>query len=318
MKAPQSNHNSMQTEETSLYSNLKDLVEFRFHVKQKKLNHQQDQIVAQTGSHLAVKKGRGMTFSEVRQYQPGDDIRHIDWKVTARIQKPHTKIFVEENERPTLLAIEQTPNLFFGSKKRLKTAQALNIAAILAWVSLSHNERVGGIGFNHLRQNWLSPKRNQQTVLSLLQQSIDLQAQINTPLAPDSQAWPEALNQLLKVNKPGNKVFLIGDMIQLAKYAKPQLQKLKTSSDITAIHIYDNLEKTLPELGWLSMTSSFASNKLVRLDSFREKTRQNYQDIYEEQWRNTAEVFVQLNIPLVQIGTHQEPLMSLIEARLLQ
>ena len=80
----------MQQIDKSLYSQLEDLVEFKLHVKQKKLNHQQDLIVAQTGSHLAIKKGRGMTFSEVRQYQPGDDIRHLDWKVTARTQKPHT------------------------------------------------------------------------------------------------------------------------------------------------------------------------------------------------------------------------------------
>jgi len=308
----------MQQVDKSLYSQLEDLVEFKLHVKQKKLNHQQDLIVAQTGSHLAIKKGRGMTFSEVRQYQPGDDIRHLDWKVTARTQKPHTKMFVEENERPTIIAIEQTPNLFFGSKVRLKVAQALNIGAILSWVSLTHNERIGGICFNHLRNSWISPKRNQQTVLSFLQQSIDLQAQISSPMAPDSQAWPEAMNQLLKANKPGNKVFLIGDMMQLAKYAKPQLFKLKTNADITAIHIYDELERKLPELGWLSMTSSFSSNKLVKLDSFRQKTRHTYEEIYESQWKKASQTFIQLNIPLIQIGTHEEPLMSLIENRLIQ
>jgi uncharacterized protein (DUF58 family) len=308
----------MSVEQDPLYSSLKDLVEFRFHVKQKKLNHQQDVIIPETGSHLAIKKGRGMTFSEVRQYQPGDDIRHIDWKVTARIQKPHTKMFVEENERPTVVVMEQTPNLFFGSKTRLKTAQVLNIGAVLSWVSLTHNERVGGICFNHRQHVWVAPKRDQHTVLNLLQQSVEQQSQVQTPKAPDTQAWPDALTQLIKVNKPGNKIFLIGDMMQLAKYAKPQLGKLKKNADITAIHIYDDLEKQLPSLGWLNMTTSFESNQIVKLDSFREKTRETYEQIYEDHWKQTKDSFIQLHIPIIQIGTHEEPLMSLIENRLLQ
>jgi len=306
------------TENTGLYSELKDLVAFRFHVKQKKLSHQQNTIATNSGNHLAVRKGRGMTFSEVRQYQPGDDVRYIDWRVTARTQKPHTKVFIEEHERPTLIVIEQTPNLFFGSQVRLKITQALNVAAILAWISLAHNERVGGISFNHTKNLWIPPKRNQQTILHLLQKSIDMQTQINRPTAPDTQAWVDTLQQLLKASKPGNKIFLVGDMIQLVKHASPLLKKLKKSTDITAIHIYDNLEKTLPKLGWLSMTKTFTSDKLVKLDSFRSKTRDAYHTLYQDQWQETQDVFSKLTIPLVEIGTHQEPLMSLIQHKLIK
>ncbi|WP_029408709.1 DUF58 domain-containing protein [Thiomicrorhabdus sp. Milos-T2] len=302
----------------SLYSELPDLVAFRFHVKQKKLNHQQNLLAANSGDHLAIRKGRGMTFSEVRQYQPGDDIRHIDWRVTARTQKTHTKVFVEEHERPTLLVTEQTPHLFFGSKVRLKTAQALNLSAVLAWVSLNHNERVGGITFNHLQTLWIPPRRSPKTVLHLLQKGIELQHQINRPMAPDTQAWVDTLTQLIKVNKPGNKVFLIGDMMQLVKHAAPQLHKLKHNTDITAIHIYDNLERELPKLGWLSMTQSFVGDKLIKLDSFRAKTRDSYSTLYKEQWHETQELFSKLKIPLVEIGTHQEPLMALIQHKLIQ
>lgn len=308
----------IQQEQESLYSELKELVAFRFHVKQKKLSHQQNTIATNSGNHLAVRKGRGMTFSEVRQYQPGDDIRYIDWRVTARTQKTHTKVFVEEHERPTVIVTEQTPHLFFGSQVRLKTAQALNISAILAWISLAHNERVGGICFNHLQNIWIPPKRNQQTVLQLLQKSIDMQSQISKPTAPDTKAWVDTLQQLLKVNKPGNKVFLVGDMIQLAQYASPLLRKLKKNTDVTAIHIYDNLEKNLPKFGWLSMTPSFTSDKLVKLDSFRAKTRDAYHSLYQEQWQDTQDVFSKLTIPLVEIGTHQEPLMSLVHHKLIQ
>lgn len=309
---------STQPNVATLYSQLSELVAFRLHVKQKKLSHQKKMLSAHSGDHLAIRKGRGMTFNEVRQYQAGDEIRHIDWRVTARTQKTHTKVFVEEHERPTLLVTEQTPHLFFGSQVRLKIAQALNISAILAWVSLHQNERVGGMGFNHIQNQWIPPKRNQQAVLHLLQKNIQLQQQISQPQIPNTQAWPDALQQLLKVNKPGNKVFLIGDMMQLAQYASPQLHKLKKHTDLTAIHIYDNLEKQLPKLGWLSMTTQLNSDKRLKLDSFRLKTRQAYQSIYEKQWQETQEIFSKLSIPLVEIGTHQEPLMSLIQHKLIQ
>ena len=303
---------------SNLYSDLKELVSFRFHVKQKKLKHQQNLLAHHSGEHTAMKKGRGMTFSEVRQYQPGDDIRHIDWRVTARTQKTHTKLFVEEHERPTILVTEQTPNLFFGSQVRLKAAQAMNISAVLAWVSLQQNERVGGLSFNHLSHSWVSPKRNQQTVLHYLQKSVDLQQQLSRPESPNNQAWPKNLQHLLKLNKPGNKVFLIGDMIQLADNAAAELLQLNKTADISAIHIYDPLEKQLPELGWLTMTPSFQSDKVLKLDSFRQQTRQAYSELYQQQWHNTQEQFSKLAIPLVDIGTHQEPIMALIQQQLLQ
>ncbi len=299
-----------------LCSQLQELVEFKFHVKQKKLNHQQDFIIAKTGQHLAVKKGRGTTFSEVRQYQAGDDIRHLDWKVTARTQKAHTKVFVEENERPTILAIEQTPDLFFGSNTRLKIAQALNIGAILGWVSLTHNERVGGLCFNHKIQPWISTKRDHKSFLQFLQQSIDLQNQITQPTY--SNSWPDALNRLIQNHSPDHKIFLIGDMIQLSQNAHAQIIQLKPNTDITAIHIYDVLEQHLPKLGWLSMTDAFTNDDVVKLDSLNSEIQQTYQQTYQNQWLETKSQFSQLNIPIFNIGTHEDPIMSLVKHRLIQ
>ena len=118
---------------SSLYTTLNQLVESRFHVKHHTLGSQQKVMQQVSGGHHSLRKGSGMTFSEVRQYQAGDDIRHIDWRVTARTQKAHTKVFTEEHERPVLIVAEQTPTLFFGSKVQLKAAQVLNVAALLGW-----------------------------------------------------------------------------------------------------------------------------------------------------------------------------------------
>lgn len=299
----------------TLYSQLDELTAWRFHVKQKKLVQQQKLLASSQGDHHAVRKGRGMTFSEVRQYQAGDDIRHIDWRVTARTQKAHTKVFVEEHERPTLILAEQSPALFFGSQVRLKTAQVLNIAAILGWVSLHQHERVGGVCFNAQQQIWLPPKKPQQNFLNFLQQSIGLQQQLQKPGVGQNGYWQQALQQLQKNLKPGSKVFLIGDMLQFDSNLFANLKQLKGHAEIVAIHVYDPLEKQVPELGWLNIQG--LQGQLMRLDSFRAKTRQNYQQLYVQQWQETRQAFNRIRIPLVEISNQDQPVKALMQAHVI-
>ncbi len=315
-KSPSAITELQNSSDAQLYSELIDLVELRYLLKQRKLNHQQHLLASNLGNHHATRKGHGMTFSEVRQYQPGDDIRHIDWRVTARTQKTHTKVFVEEHERPTFLITEQTPALFFGSKVRLKTAQAMNLAAALAWCSLNQNERVGGIGFNHQQTIWVSPKRSQKTVLNYLQQTLNLQQKLYRPAANQTHHWPKTLQQLAKTARPGAKIFLIGDMINMVQTAMPSLQTLKRHLDIVALHIADPLEKQLPELGWLSLTRTFGDDP-IHLDSFRHQTQKKYRQAYEMSWKRTKEKLNQQQIPLFEINNQQDVIAQLIAHRII-
>ncbi|NPA72456.1 MAG: DUF58 domain-containing protein [Gammaproteobacteria bacterium] len=302
----------------SLYSQLDDLIGYRFHVKQKKMTHQNGLVSSGSGGHQALRKGRGMIFSEVRPYQAGDDIRHIDWRVTARTQKTHTKVFIEEHERPTLLITEQTSALFFGTKTRLKTAQALNITAILSWVALAQNERVGGLTFNDTQHAWVAPKRSTQTLLHHLQQSISLQQHLTQPKKANPTHWQATLKQLTRVIKPGSKVFLVGDMMQLTQESFAYIQKLAKHNDMVAIHIYDSLEKSLPNQGWLSMTLSLASGSLFKINSGRATTREAYAQLYETQWQTAKERFTALKLPLIEIGCHQDPIASLLAHKVIR
>lgn len=301
----------------NLYSQLDELVAFRFHVKQKKLAHQNRLMSSSSGSHHALRKGRGMTFSEVRQYQPGDDIRHIDWRVTARTQKPHTKVFIEEHERPIILVTEQTPALFFGSQVRLKTNQALNISAILSWVALSQNERVGGLSFNHQHHQWVAPKRSQSTVLTNLQKAIQLQTEVQYPDESHPLFWQNSLKKLNQVVKPGSKIFLVGDLLQLSQTSRNYLQKLRRHNDIVALHIVDPLEKSLPNLGWLSLSQNRNSDAVLNLDSFNPKTREWYAQRYQTQWQHAFTQFTQLNIPLLEIASDGNPVEQLSRYRVI-
>ena len=143
------------------YVDVADLLRLRFsNMASKQRRHQAK--ANQNGTRLSKLRGRGVDFTEVRSYQPGDDIRTIDWRVTARKNAPHTKVFREEKERPTLVIIDQTHTMFFGSQVRLKSVAAAQAGAIAAWNALAQNDRVGGFVMN-LERGVLHPPKHSAT-----------------------------------------------------------------------------------------------------------------------------------------------------------
>ena len=306
------------TSQSNLYSQLNELVEARFHVKHRSLGSQQNILQQMSGGHHSLRKGSGMTFSEVRQYQAGDDIRHIDWRVTARTQKAHTKVFTEEHEKPVIIVAEQTPALFFGSQVQLKVAQALNVAALLGWCTLQQNDLIGGLVFNGQQHAWVAPKRQQQTLLSWFNKALALQNSLIQPGASNPLYWQQACQQLIKVVKPGSKLFLIGDFFNLSEVAQNQLKTLRKHSEIIAIHIYDPLEKALPKLGWLSLTTSWTSDHLLPINSLKNDTRQRYQAQYQQVWEQAQHTFRNMKIPLIEIATTDSAIHALITQRIVK
>lgn len=305
-------------ENQSLYTTLNELVEARFHVKHRSLGSQQKVMQQASGGHQSLRKGSGMTFSEVRQYQPGDDIRHIDWRVTARTQKAHTKVFTEEHEKAVLLVAEQTPALFFGTQVQLKASQVLNVAALLGWCTLGQNDLIGGMVFNSEQQTWVTPKRQQQTLLSWFNKALLLQHTLQQPGTANPLYWQQACQQLVKVVKPGSKLFLIGDLLNLNEITLNYLKTVRKHSEITAIHIYDPLEKSLPKLGWLSLTASWASSNLLPINSLKSETRKRYHDQYEQAWQTAKQSFMGMRVPLVEISTADSALSVLIAQRIVK
>jgi len=297
------------SESPQLYSQLENLLAWRFQLKRYRLSPQQKLIASKGGYQQAVRKGRGMAFLEVREYTPGDEIRHIDWKVSARTQKPHTKVFAEELETPVICVIEQTPPLFFGSNVRFKADQALNLMAILGWISLHSVDRFGGAVFNHLTHQWLEPKHQLKTLMYFLQQAIDLQSQLNSPGQSQSTHWTTQLAQCQKRLRPGSRLILIGDFIHQPPNFIQQLRQLKKHTDITLIHISDPIEKHLPDQGVLTLSNG---NTLLHLNSSDPKQRQAYALSYQNAWQGLQQQLQPLHIPLVDISTDQDPLQGLI------
>lgn len=201
----------------------------------------------QAGIRPSKQRGRGIDFSEVRAYQPGDDVRIIDWRVTARKNKPHTKVFREERERLTMIVVDQTQSMFFGSQLRLKSVAAAEAAALCAWQALSHNDRVGGMIIGNSGHVIHRPYRNVKSVARFLG---DL-ARINRSLARGAPNRPvehfaSALAQVRKLARRNYRICFISDFDPVGDHWRDAFRDLSRHNEVIALRIYDPLEQDLP------------------------------------------------------------------------
>ncbi|MFQ5597420.1 MAG: DUF58 domain-containing protein [Nitrospiria bacterium] len=208
-------------------------------------------IHAQQGGHyFSPFKGRGMEFDEVRPYQAGDDARTLDWRVTARTGKPHTKLFREERERSVLFWVDYRVPMFFATQGRFKSVVAARAAALLAWSAMNHGNRLGGLVFSEQQHEEMRPQCGKKGVLHLIQSLTEHQAweRSATPEHQEASAR-QALLRLRRVARPGSLVFLISDFRSIGTDSESHLAQLSRHNDVVMIFIYDRLEVSLPPPG---------------------------------------------------------------------
>ena len=208
----------------------------------------------QAGLQRSPRRGRGMAFAEVRQYQPGDDIRSIDWRVTARRQSPHTKLYEEERERPVLLLCDLGPSLFFASTGAYKQVRCAQLAAILAWLALWAGDQVGGIVFDGQSLSVQRPARRKKSVLKILDTLASLQrirGQDGEAPAPDGPKanLDTALGEARRVAHTGSRIFVISDFMHMSDDTSRLLGSLAKHNTVSALRIVDPLELRLPDTG---------------------------------------------------------------------
>ena len=202
----------------------------------------------QAGLQHSSQRGRGMAFAEVRLYQPGDDIRSIDWRVTARRQAPHTKLYEEERERPVLLICDLGPTLFFASTGAFKQVRCAQLAAILAWLALSAGDQVGGIVFNGNTLTVQRPARRKKSVLRLLDTLASQQrSHIDSPASETT--LDTALAEARRVAHTGSRIFVISDFLGISKNTTSLLGALARHNSVSALRVVDPLEQELPQSG---------------------------------------------------------------------
>ncbi len=203
-----------------------------------------------SGDYLSPFKGRGMEFDESRVYQPGDDIRNIDWRVTARTGTPHTKLFREERERPVFVAVDLRASMFFATRVAFKSVQAVRLAALLAWAAHQQGDRVGGLVFGDQDHAELKPRRGRAAVLRLLDLMAEHPAWEDRPAAaPQPEAVDATLARLRRMVRPGSMLFVVSDFRGFPATAERHLVQLTRHCETTLMHVYDPIEAELPPPG---------------------------------------------------------------------
>jgi uncharacterized protein (DUF58 family) len=296
------------------YTELAALLRCRFSAQDLKLFAHQPARSLLSGGERTRFRGRGMDFEEVRLYQPGDDIRSIDWRVTARTQVAHTKIFREERERPVFILVDQRSSLFFGSTRCFKSVLAAHIAAFLGWAALANGDRLGALVFGDYNQRDVRPRRSKHAVLELLHQLQDYNHRLTSPITPAPTQLPSgelqkanSLNDMLadarRIAKPGCALFIISDFHDLDVSAEQQLFELARHTDVTLIHVYDQLERQL-----ISNTALTISNGRERLQlAANEKTfQQAYKNQFDQQLTLLTTICKRLRIPLLSYATQDD------------
>jgi len=285
---------------------LQTLLKLRAGAKSIKLSRRKKLRTQLLGGHNAVMRGRGMDFDEVRSYQAGDDIRHMDWRVTARTGKPHIKLYHEERERPVYLVIDMSPSLFFGSRICFKSVMAAKVAALLAWATVDNGDRVGGIIFGKQKEIDFRPRSRMRGLLPLLKALAN--NEIPEAETSNENALSNTLKKLRTVAKPGSALFIISDFANVNIEANKQLSLMAPHIDITACQLYDDLERTLPPPNRYPITDG---KNIITIDTGSKKFCRAFHQQTILYQSTLEETFIKLNIPLLQIATHDDPLKKL-------
>lgn len=261
------------------------------------------------GEYHSAFKGRGMTFSEVREYQYGDDVRNIDWNVTARYDKAYIKTFEEEREMTVVLLIDTSSSQLFGTDKMLKKELITELAAVLSFSAIQNNDKVGVIFFSSKIEKFIPPKNGKSHILRIIRELIDCKP------TNSGTNISEALRYFTNTVKKRSTAFIISDFFD-NDFTKA-LRIAKHKHDIVALHIYDEKEYKLPNVGLLKIHDA-ETNKEIWIDTSSKKFRNKFEQDRNEFYLKTKEIFDKTGVDSQRIKTGEDyikPLIKLFKKR---
>jgi uncharacterized protein (DUF58 family) len=267
------------------------------------------------GQYHSAFKGKGMAFSEVREYQYGDDIRSIDWNVTARFNHPFVKVFEEERELNVMLLIDLSASGNFGTQTRLKRELITEVAAVLSFSAIQNNDKIGVIFFSDKVEKFIPPKKGKQHILRIIRELIEFQPQ------NPSTSLAEPLRYLTNAIKKRSIVFVLSDFMDLDKDGNPRFDEaIRIASrkhDVVALRIYDKREEELPPVGLIRVKDT-ETGQTVWVDSSDKQMRNNYRAWWEKFSNKLDECFSHTGIDYVDLRTDEDfvkPLTKLFRNR---
>lgn len=266
-----------------VYANLDDLIRIQFKARNFSFLPQQPVTSVLSGRYASRLRGRGLNFEEIRRYLPGDDIRTMDWKVTARTRSPHVRVYTEEKDRAILLVVDQRINMFFGTRDKLKSVTAAELAALGAWRAVAVGDRIGAVVFNDAELFDIQPQRSQKTVMSILGNVV----QMNHALRADTQVEPNAgmlnraLEKALQLVSHDGLIVMISDFFGVDEQTERLAARMAEHNDVLALLVHDPIrlqpaeERVTVSDGSLQMEIDFADKHV------REKLAENYREEQE-------------------------------------
>ena len=250
------------------------------------------------GQYHSAFKGRGMAFAEVREYQYGDDVRDIDWNVTARFQRPYVKVFEEERELTVMLLIDVSGSLDFGTSRQTKADMVTEIAATLAFSAIQNNDKIGVIFFSDRIEKYIPPQKGRKHILYIIREMLDFH--------PQSRKTDvgEAMEYLTRVIKRRCTAFVLSDFYSNSSFLNA-LQIANRKHDVVAIQVYDKRAKELPDVGLMRVKDAESGQEMY-IDTSSKKLRQAHTRYWLEREENLRQTFAKSNVDWASVATDED------------
>ena len=256
------------------------------------------------GQYHSAFKGRGMAFSEGREYQYGDDVRDIDWNVTARFHRPYVKVFEEERELTVMLLIDVSGSLDFGTKKQMKRDMVTEIAATIAFSAIQNNDKIGVVFFSDKIEKYIPPKKGRKHILYIIREMLDFQA--------DSRRTDvkQALEFLSSIQKRRTTAFVLSDFYVRNDFLQ-SLQICNRKHDVVAIQVYDQRACDLPDVGLMKVVDAETGHEQY-VDTSSKRVREAYWKYWSQRQAQLLDCFTRSNVDSVSIATNEDFVKSLL------
>ncbi|MGV6852357.1 MAG: DUF58 domain-containing protein [bacterium] len=251
------------------------------------------------GNHHSQFRGRGVDYMESRHYLPGDDIRNMDWRVTARTGKAYTKVFQEERERPVILLLDCNASMFFATRGSFKSVQAARLAALLGWITTTRGDRIGALAFHGEKHSELRPAGGRRGAMRLVRQLT--QWYNNQPEKPSFSGMGNALARLRSVARPGSLVVVISDFYAMDNSTERHLMRLRHHNDMVFFAVNDPIEQNTPEAASYHLTDG--SGQFGSIDLTRTNARQIWREQLIQRFSEVEKLALKVRAPLIYLPT---------------
>ena len=262
----------------------------------------------QTGAYVSHFRGRGMEFDESRPYQPGDDPRSIDWRVTARSTTAYTKLFREERERPVLVVVDLRSNMHFATRGCFKSVNASRAAALLAWAAHHRGDRLGGLIFGDTTHRELKPRLGRRAALRFVHQLAEHKDWEKRDAVADAEPLTQAMASLRRVARPGSLVVVISDFIGFDRAAQAYLSSVARHNEVLAVFMNDPLERQLPPPGRYRIVSPTDE---LSIDTYAAAARRDYENEFAERSHQLETFCHRYGVHLMPMSTDDDPVSTL-------